>query len=903
MKRHITIFAFLLGAFAATAQAAATQTVFGGYQYIEDKYMGWSSAYMSLEDGGTTKQDLEEGLSVRFYAHPGKGLKVKEWGSYVGQFGSMYIQDYDKLKRIPSTDTWYDWISKPADGNGYLAVNFDYIPFEITFDRNGGEGEMAKIAGLNIISNAIKLTSCQFTRTGYEMAGWSNAVYWAAHQAAIPDSGTVKGENFWNDEVTNFNGKLIALWKPNTYTVHFEGNGATSGSMADQTFTYDEDAKELSPNAFTNENHVFAGWATNAVLGDVVYKDKEKVRNLTSEKDGTVNLFARWTPMHEVTFKEHSMFGGGVLKVDHVEDGKDAEPPSNPEHDGFKFLGWSKGITNVRQDLEVTAEYEGTPYYVVYHANDGSDRTTQQEFKHGVEKPLAGSSTFLRTGYTLKGWMLDATSTAPDYECEARVLNLTMGDLFDLYAFWEPIPYTVEFDGNGGEGTMYPLTLKYGESFMVPSNKFTKVGCEFRSWQVLVNKVVVTNYPAGVTVSNLTSKASDTVTFKADWVGRYTVAFNGNGGEGTMTNLAYETGVKYALPSNAFTKTGYGFYGWATSKADADALKKPAYTNGQTVVDLANPGETFTLFAEWTTNRYTVVFNPNGGTGTMANQLFVYDQPQRLRECTFTRGELWSFEGWTNSAAGGPLYADRAPVSNLCAEDGGTVTLDAVWHSELSDLAVALGCDNLNWNNDKFALSKWVVAEGVEFKDGTEITCVKAEGKEMAVLQSSDIITNGVLHFWWKATAPRERLALVEGSVPRTMYDLYGEGLEYEEWHETNIVITVSGKRHFEFWHDKESVCWIAKLTWVPEGSHPEPTDADKVTISSAAVSDGKFTLSFKSDERFDYNLLTNANLLIDSWGVMGTKKVGDGSILKFEPQIIEGQPQLFYRVDTIQRK
>ena len=38
MKRHISIFAFLLGMFAATAQAADKQEVFGGYYYIEDKY-------------------------------------------------------------------------------------------------------------------------------------------------------------------------------------------------------------------------------------------------------------------------------------------------------------------------------------------------------------------------------------------------------------------------------------------------------------------------------------------------------------------------------------------------------------------------------------------------------------------------------------------------------------------------------------------------------------------------------------------------------------------------------------------------------------------------------------------------------------------------------------------------
>ena len=87
-----------------------------------------------------------------------------------------------------------------------------------------------------------------------------------------------------------------------------------------------------------------------------------------------------------------------------------------------------------------------------------------------------------------------------------------------------------------------------------------------------------------------------------------------------------------------------------------------------------------------------------------------------------------------------------------------------------------------------------------------------------------------------------------------------------------------------------------------PPEEHPIPEAKDAVTISSAAVADGKFSLSFKSDEKFDYNLRTNANLLIDSWGVMATEK-GTGESITFGPLIIDGLPQLFYKVETIQRK
>ena len=88
----------------------------------------------------------------------------------------------------------------------------------------------------------------------------------------------------------------------------------------------------------------------------------------------------------------------------------------------------------------------------------------------------------------------------------------------------------------------------------------------------------------------------------------------------------------------------------------------------------------------------------------------------------------------------------------------------------------------------------------------------------------------------------------------------------------------------------------------VGDGSHPVPEATDAVTISSAAVADGKFSLSFQSDAKFDYNLLTNANLLIDSWGVMATEK-GTGEIVVVDPPVIDGMPQLFYKVETIQKQ
>lgn len=77
----------------------------------------------------------------------------------------------------------------------------------------------------------------------------------------------------------------------------------------------------------------------------------------------------------------------------------------------------------------------------------------------------------------------------------------------------------------------------------------------------------------------------------------YEIAYNANGGVGTMPNQVVKKGEDVVLAKNTFTKEGYQFKGWATS---ANGAVK--YTDGQTVTDLAFPQTRTvitTLYAVW----------------------------------------------------------------------------------------------------------------------------------------------------------------------------------------------------------------------------------------------------------------------------------------------------------------
>ena len=115
-------------------------------------------------------------------------------------------------------------------------------------------------------------------KTGYAFDGWyTDATYTAAYK-------------FDETQVTN-NLDLYGRYIANTYTVKFDGNGATSGTMANQTFTYDV-AQKLTKNAFAKTGYTFVGWKDGS---DNTYTDEQEVMNLIAVQGGVVILTAQWT--------------------------------------------------------------------------------------------------------------------------------------------------------------------------------------------------------------------------------------------------------------------------------------------------------------------------------------------------------------------------------------------------------------------------------------------------------------------------------------------------------------------------------------------------------------------------------------------------------------------------------
>lgn len=107
------------------------------------------------------------------------------------------------------------------------------------------------------------------------------------------NSVTGKGDSSfsWTFNTASYNANLYTAW--NTYTVKYDGNGATSGSTASSSHTYNT-VKTLTANGFSRDGFTFKGWSTSSTATSATYTDKQSVSNLTSTDGGTVTLYAVW---------------------------------------------------------------------------------------------------------------------------------------------------------------------------------------------------------------------------------------------------------------------------------------------------------------------------------------------------------------------------------------------------------------------------------------------------------------------------------------------------------------------------------------------------------------------------------------------------------------------------------
>ena len=151
---------------------------------------------------------------------------------------------------------------------------------------------------------------------------------------------------------------------------------------------------------------------------------------------------------------------------------------------------------------------------------------------------------------------------------------------------------TVDFDANGGEGTMTTWTGKPNTSIDLPKNTFTRENYTFTGWNTKADGT-----GKGYADGAIVSFDADT-TLYAQWTQNPVITFDANGGKGTMGTQTVKPDEATALTANTFTRADYDFTGWNTAKDGTGKF----YADGANITTNGN----VTLYAQWTLHKYHV---------------------------------------------------------------------------------------------------------------------------------------------------------------------------------------------------------------------------------------------------------------------------------------------------------
>ena len=517
---------------------------------------------------------------------------------------------------------------------------------------------------------------------------------------------------------------LYAVWTINSYTIAFDpgaervkGETPCLGCHYGKTFS-------MPNSGFSRAGYAFRGW-TDQLGGEVVYAAGGVYSNLTDRADAVVALYAVWEG-NDQTIEFDAGDSALVSVVTNACGVSWGALPDPGTKEGMVFAGWR------------------------YQLEDGNWKMIASEDVCPSPDELGDAS----------------ISTSGIYRVEARWKSANPGEgrvdeeVFADLAFTTNGPGVLEFDWktscedawfeNGATNhTDYLEFLVNGaregvyEGFRSGTAAFTNLLADAQtfSWRY-VKDGDVDEGEDRAWVSNATWRPGQTVSF-----------WRNDSAGGVWTNRLVFLGDSLGeLPEIEGGIAGHEvFSGWWTDPSAGEQI----FGDVPLALGATN------LYARWSANSYVVKFNANGGTGTMSGQTFTYGQQAALARCRFTRAG-YRFEGWARSAGSSAVeYADASQVESLTAQNGGMVTLYAVWKSFVETMDALWPSDGMFSTGASGVWDGWIIdgagrfAGVCQFKSGKmkKDSCVLSGSITLLGLRKTSVKGTGRLNALGALTA------------------------------------------------------------------------------------------------------------------------------------------------------
>ncbi len=536
-----------------------------------------------------------ETYNVEFFDYDGSVISKSKY-----DYGESVIAP-ENPKRLGYTFSKWDndIVNEVKTDLTYNAL-YDVNNYEISYNLSGGAFEDNAPLTYTVEDDLFDIPKP--SKKGYTFLGWTD------------DKTKEPIIDYKINQGTIGNIKLLANYKPNSYKLIYNTNGARE-QISPKKINFDEIYGELP--TISKKGYKLINWTDEN-------NNEVSSKNVFNE-DKDITISANWKIIkYDITYN----LVGGVIEDNPLNYNVEQNIIlPNPVKEGYIFLGWTsknddepkinyeikKGSTG---NLKLTANYKPISYSIIYNSSSGTGKMESTKIKYNNKENLR-KNTFTKEGYNFLGW-----STIPNgnvtYKDEQEIYNLSCNDndVINLYAVWEIIKLNVKYYDLFG-GVLKEEEVDYGNMPTPPENPFLD-GYTFTGWSPSINSVKTNvDYHAQYTKN------------------QYIIKYDLN--TGSSKDLKE---INFDVESNAITlpkptREGYTFLGWTGD-------------NGlRAEINVVIPKGTIgnkNYKANWIANVYRVSLNPNSGIVNPSYVDISYNSLYGTIPEATKKG--YSFEGW-----------------------------------------------------------------------------------------------------------------------------------------------------------------------------------------------------------------------------------------------------------------
>ena len=485
---------------------------------------------------------------------------------------------------------------------GDETITFDNDPIRVVSDRDGFNASMGQ-GGLSSDGNIFEMKfnhGGEVNRILNDEASAMDDDPVISYARITPTQGEIKAVTF---------SSLWSRWGL-AYDATHAGRGADDflilklvGKHVDRHVTSWDEAKTLKPGEYTMTRNADGSYdvavnlgseqGDNALLSDEPSSWDEQTNNIVrkaiAEKTAGQWMSVRWNLAYADQYIANKATAIGVIRKSTATEG---------------------GAFNTQLYNSVGSQAGAGQSSIIYNGNGATEGSMGMQVGDPDTNATIQANKYKRQGYKFTGWNTKPDGTGTAYTEGQTVAMPKEGQSLNLYAQWKALPVTIIYNGNGGKGNTNGETTDADTTIPIAPNGYTRDGYTFQTWNTKADGTGDT-YRPGDSIT-LTGDITLYAQWKADKAALHYDA-NANTATGDTPDSEGVTDGTITVSKNGYANVGYTFTGWNTKPDGTGSTIQPG-----DAVKL--PAGGMTVYAQWETVEYPLVYDLNGGTGKAPNE-------------------------------------------------------------------------------------------------------------------------------------------------------------------------------------------------------------------------------------------------------------------------------------------